>query len=405
MDIQPIFRCAVGMDVHLAIIHVCVILQIPDGEPQVHRRQFSTFQRDLRAMAEWIAGFSPETVVMESTGIYWKSPYAYLEKVGLRALVVNAQHVKKVPGRKTDTSDAEWLAMLARAGLLRGSFIPPEDIRTLRQISRYHHRTTAMLAAEKNRLVRVLSDAGIRITAVVSDAHGVAARAMIDCLLDGGTPEQALAYAGRLKAPREELLASLQGELSEDHRFVAAMIRRHITTLESQLADLEHRLFNALKPHEAALQLLLTIPGIDRLAAAKLVVEIGFDMSAFGTAGRLAKWAGVCPGNDESAGKRRSGKTTPGNRYVRTVLCEIAWAAIRTTSQFKSRYHSLVIRRGTKKAIIAIGHHVLKTVFVLLSRQVPYHDSTVDYEALRVQRNAPRWIRELKKFGYLPKAA
>jgi transposase len=175
MDIQPIFRCAVGMDVHLAVIHVCVILQQPGCEPEVHRRQFGTFQRDRRVMAEWIAGFAPDTVVMESTGIYWKSPYAALEKVGIRARVVNAQHVKKVPGRKTDTSDAEWLAMLARAGLLRGSFIPPKKLRNLRQISRYHHRTTAMLAAEKNRLVRLLSDAGIRLTAVVSDPHGVAA--------------------------------------------------------------------------------------------------------------------------------------------------------------------------------------------------------------------------------------
>src|ERR687891_352278 len=331
-------------------------------------------------MAEWVAGFAPDTVVMESTGIYWKSPYAALEQVGIRALVVNAQHVKKVPGRKTDTSDAEWLAMLARAGLLRGSFIPPKPLRNLRQISRYHQRTTAMLAAEKNRLVRLLSDAGIRITAVVSDPHGVAARAMIDCLLDGGTPEQALRYAARLN-------------------------RQHIDTLETQLADLEHRLFDKLKPYEAAVQLLLTIPGIDRLAAAKLLVEIGVDMAAFGTSDRLSKWAGVCPGNHESAGKRKRGKTAPGNRYVRAILCEIAWATTRTTSQFKSKFQGLVIRRGTKRAIIASAHKVLKTVFVLLSRQVPYRDSTVDYEALVVQRNAPRWIRQLKKFGYLPKTA
>ena len=255
-------------------------------------------------MADWIAGFKPDTVVMESTGIYWKSPYAALEKVGIRALVVNAQHVKKVPGRKTDISDAEWLAMLARAGLLRGSFIPPESLRNLRQLSRYHNRTTARLAAEKNRLVRVLSDAGIRLTAVVSDAHGVAARAMIDCLLNGGTPEQALAHAGRLQAPREELLAALQGELSEHHWFVARMIRQHLDILETQLADLERQWFDALKPYEAALEWLLTIPGIDRLAAAKLVVEIGLDRTAFGNAGRLAKWAGVCPGNHESAGQR-----------------------------------------------------------------------------------------------------
>ena len=356
-------------------------------------------------MADWIASFKPEIVVMESTGIYWKSPYAALEKVGLQAQVVNAQQVKKVPGRKTDTSDAEWLAMLARAGLLRGSFIPPEQLRNLRQVSRHHQKITAMRAMEKNRLLKVLSDAGIRISAVVSDAHGVAATAIIDGLLAGGTPEQALTHAGRLQASPETLLASLQGELSAEHRFVAQTIRHHIHYLDSQLADLERHLLEALQPHEAAMQFLMTIPGIDRLAAAKLIVEIGVDMAAFGTAGRLCKWAGVCPGNDESAGKRRRGDTAPGNRYVRALLCQIAWAAVRTTSQFKGRFQSLVGRRGTKRAIIAIGHKVLKTVFVLLSRQVPYQDSTVDYEALAVQRHAPRWIRQLRKFGYLPKMA
>ena len=405
MDIQPIFRCAVGIDIHLALLCVCIIIAEPGVEPVVHRREFGGFQRDRRAMADWIASFKPDIVVMESTGIYWKSPYAALEKVGIHAQVVNARQVKKVPGRKTDTSDAEWLAMLARAGLLRGSFIPPERLHTLRQVSRHHQKITAMRAMEKNRLVKVLSDAGIRITAVVSDPHGVAATAIIDCLLDGGTPEQAITLAGGLKAPREDLLAALQGELSADHRFVANTIRHHLRALEAQLADLERYLVEALQPHEAALQLLMTMPGIDQLAAAKLLVEIGVDMTAFGNAGRLCKWAGVCPGNDESAGKRRRGDTAPGNRYVRTLLCQIAWAAVRTTSQFKSRFQNLVSRRGTKKAIVAIGHKVLKTVFVLLSRQVPYHDSTVDYEALAVKRNAPRWIRQLRKFGYLPKMA
>jgi transposase len=328
-----------------------------------------------------------------------------LEKAGIQAKVVNAQHVNKVPGRKTDTSDAEWLAMLARAGLRRGSFIPPERRRTRRQVSRHHHNITALRAMEKNRLVTVLSDAGMRLTAVVSDAHGVAASAIIDCLLAGGTPEQALAHAGRLHAPPEVLLPSLQGELSADHILVAKTIRNPIVYLDAQLADLERYLLDALQPHEAALQLLMTIPGIERLAAAQLVVEIGVDMAAFGTAGRLCKGAGVCPGNDESAGKRRRGDTAPGNRYVRALLCQIAGAAVRTTSQFKGRFQRLVSRRGTKKAIIAIGHKVLKTVFVLLSRQVPYQDSTVDYEALAVKRNAPRWIRQLRKFGYLPKMA
>jgi len=405
MDLIPICRSAVGMDVHLNMIEVCAIVEDASGEAQVHRRRFGGFRRDRLEMAQWIAGFAPETVVMESTGIFWKSPYAYLERLGIRALVVNAQHVKTVPGRKTDVGDAEWLAMLARAGLLRGSFIPPEPLRNLRQLSRHHQRVTAMLAAEKNRLVRVLGDAGIRLTAVVSDPHGVAARAMIDCLLDGGTPQQALAHAGRLRAPREELAAALEGEPSEEHLFVARMIRRHIDALEADLAELARALIARLEPYQAALDILLTLPGVDLLAAAKLLVEIGEDMSAFGSAEKLAKWAGICPGNRESAGKRKSGKTAKGNRYLRALLCEIAWSAARTASQFKSRYQALAIRRGAKRAIIAIAHKLLKIVYVLLARRVPYRDSTVDYEALAVKRKAPRWIRQLKKFGLLPQTA
>jgi transposase len=295
--------------------------------------------------------------------------------------------------------------MLARSGLLRGSFVPPEQLRNLRQVSRYHESLTGDLAAEKNRLVRVLSDAGIRITAVVSDAHGVAATAMIDCLLDGGTPEQALEFAGRLKAPRDELLAALEGDLSKEARFVALKLREHIRFLRSQLADLERELFAGLQPYEAAMNLLMTIPGIDQLAAARLLVEIGEDMQAFGSSGRLAKWCGVCPGNNESAGKRHSGKTTKANRSVRSLLCEIAHAAARTTSQFKTRFQDLVARRGIKRAVIAIAHQVVRIIFVLLSDRVPYRDSTVDYQALAVKKRAPRWIRQLKKYGLLPTTA
>jgi len=288
MDIQPIYRCAAGIDVHLNQLTVCVIIQHEEGtEPEIHMHEFGGFRRDRRAMSEWIAGFSPDIVVMESTGIYWKSPYAALEKAGIRVMVVNAQHVKKVPGRKTDICDAQWLAMLARSGLLRGSFIPPEELRNLRQLSRYHERLTGQLAGEKNRLVKTLSDAGIRISAVVSDPHGKAATAMIDCLLEGGTPEQALQYAGRLKAPKNELLAALEGELSDEHIFTALMQRRHIQYLQQQqqqLTELERELVARLSPYQPAMELLQTIPGVDILSAAKLIVEIGTDMSAFGSA-------------------------------------------------------------------------------------------------------------------------
>jgi transposase len=344
-----------------------------------------------------VAGFAPDTVVMESTGIYWKSPYAALEKVGIRARVVNAQHVKKVPGRKTDINDAEWLAMLARAGRLARQFHPAGET-----AQRAPHKP--LPSPHYCHVGGGEKPPGAPLERCRYPPHGGRLRPP-----RGGSPRPdrlpaRWRHAGRLTPP-EELLASLQGELSEEHLFVARMIRQHIATLQTQLADLEHRLFDELKPYEAAVQLLLTIPGIDRLAAAKLLVEIGVDMTAFATPDRLSKWAGVCPGNHESAGKRKRGKTAPGNRYVRAILCEIAWAASRTTSQFKSKFQGLVIRRGTKRALIALAHKVLKTVFVLLSRQVPYRDSTVDYQVLMVKRNAPRWIRQLKKFGYLPKTA
>jgi len=401
MDIKPIYRCAVGMDIHLRSVQVCVIYEDATGDVQTQECEFGTFRNDRRAMAEWIAGFHPDVVVMESTGIYWKSPYAALEKVSIRALVVNAQHVKNVPGRKTDVNDAQWLAMLGRSGMLEGSFIPEEPLRNLRQIERYHDRLTGTLRAEKNRLVRLLADAGLRITAVVSDPHGVAATRMIDCLLAGGTPEEALRYAGRLHAPRDELLASLQGDLSEEHRFLANMMRAHIKAIEADLERLEQRLLEGLKPYHAAMALLLTIPGIDTLSAAKLVVEIGADMSAFNSPERLAKWAGVCPGNNQTAGKNRSGKTAKGNGYVRKMLCEIAWSASRTKSQFQGRFQGLKIRLGSKRAIVAIAHKIIKIVFVLLSRKEPYKDPAINYEELATKRNAPRWIRQLIKFGYL----
>lgn len=325
MDIQPIDRCAVGIDIHLQLLVVCVIVQREGtDEPDVYRREFGGFQRDRRAMAEWIAGFSPDIVVMESTGIYWKSPYAALEKVGIRAWVVNAQHVKKVPGRKTDVCDAQWLAMLARSGLLRGSFIPPQALRNLRQLSRYHERLTRQRAAEKNRLVKTLNDAGIRLSAVVSDPHGQAATAIIDCLLDGGTPEQALSYAGRLRAPKDELLAALEGDLSEEHRFTANMQRRHLRYLDEQLSALEDELQHRLTPFQPALELLQTIPGVNQLSAAQLLVEIGTEMSAFGSAAKLSMWAGVCPGNHESAPV--SGRAA--KRRKATVSCAPCYAKL-----------------------------------------------------------------------------
>lgn len=264
------------------------MLTEPDGSVTIERRQFGAFQRDRRKLAQWCASHRPDTVVMESTGIYWKSPYAALEKVGIQAQVVNARHVKHVPGRKTDVGDAEWLATLARAGLLRGSFVPPAQLRELRLIARQRQKLVGMLSSEKNRLHKVLTDGGIRLGVVVSDIHGQSARAMIQALIQGDSPESVLRLASRrLKASHEEILDALQGELTASHRFVLEEMLRHIEYLEARIALFDAQLLEGLEPQKKALELLQTLPGIDVVGAALLLVEIGDDMSVFGSADRL----------------------------------------------------------------------------------------------------------------------
>ncbi len=403
MELVALHQRVIGLDVHQAQITACAIIEEADGTTRMEQRQFGAFKKDRRALAEWAAALRPDEVVMESTGIYWKSPYAALETVGIRAQVVNARHVKNVPGRKTDVGDAQWLATLARAGLLRGSFVPPAKLRELRLISRQRQKLVGHLASEKNRLHKVLTDGGIRLGVVVSDLHGQSARAMVKAIIAGQSPHVVLKLASkRLKASREDLLDALQGELTDSHRFVLGELMQHIEEIESRIARFDVRLLAELRDAHNALVLLQTLPGVDLIGAAMLLVEIGTDMTAFGTADRLASWVGICPGNNESAGKRKSGRVRKGNLYVRRLLCEFAHAASRTQSVFKSKFQALIIRRGHKRSIIALAHKILRTIFFMLKRNEPFRDSSTDYEALSVQRNAPRWIKALTRFGFLP---
>ena len=406
MELTAIYKRVIGLDVHQAQITACAIIEQPDGTLHTERRQFGAFKRDRRALAHWAAEQRPDQVVMESTGIYWKSPYAALENVGIRALVVNARHIKHVPGNKTDMCDAQWLASLTRAGLLRGSFIPTAQMRELRLIARQRQKLVSQLASEKNRLHKVLTDGGIRLGVVVSDVHGQSARAMIRALIAGSPIAQVLEFASRrLRASREELFDALEGELTDSHRFVLSELMQHIEEIEARIARFDARLLAGLENHRNELALLQTMPGIDLIGAAMLLVEIGADMSPFGSADRLVSWVGVCPGNNESAGKRKSGRTRKGNVYVRRLLCEFAHAASRTKSVFKAKFQSLVVRRGHKRSIIAVAHKILRTIFFMLKRGEHYRDSSVNYEALSVERNAPRWIKALTKFGYIAPAA
>lgn len=405
MELVALYKRVIGLDIHQAQITACALIEEADGSTRIEQRQFGGFKRDRRELADWVASLRPDEVVMESTGIYWKSPYAALETVGIRAQVVNARHVKNVPGRKTDVGDAHWLAMLARAGLLRGSFVPPSKFRELRLIARQRQKLVGQLASEKNRLHKVLTDSGVRLGVVVSDLHGLSARAMVKAIIAGQPPHEVIKLASkRLKASREEIFDALQGDLTASHRFVLDELMRHIEETEARIARFDARLLAELASERNTLALLQTIPGVDLIGAALLLVEIGNDMDAFGSADRLASWVGICPGNNESAGKRKSGHVRKGNLYVRRLLCEFAHAASRTTSVFKSKFQALVVRRGHKRSIVAIGHKILRTIFFMLKRREHYRDSATDYEALSVQRNAPRWIKSLTKFGFIKPA-
>ena len=402
MELVALYKRVIGLDIHQAQITACALIEQSDGSTRIEQRQFGGFKRERQEMANWVASLSPDEVVMESTGIYWKSPHAALEAVGIRAKVVNARHVKNVPGRKTDVGDAHWLAMLARARLLRGSFVPPAKLRELRLIARQRQKLVGQLASEKNRLHKVLTDGGVRLGVVVSDLHGQSARAMVKAMIAGHSPQEVLKLASsRLKATRAELFDALQGDLTASHRFVLDELMQHIEEIEARITRFDVRLLGELESEHNTLALLQTIPGVDLIGAAMLLVEMGTDMEVFGSAHRLTSWVGVCPGNNESAGKRKSGHVRKGNLYVRRLLCEFAHAASRTKSVFKSKFQSLLVRRGYKRAIIAIAHKILRTIFFMIKRREHYRDSTTDHEALSVQRNAPRWIKALTKFGFL----
>jgi transposase len=404
--LSPLYRRVAGIDVHKMLHVVTVVIEHADGTIEQQSREFGGFKRDCRALSTWLAELGVELVVMESTGIYWKSLYAHLERAGINAWVVNAHFVKHVPGRKTDMNDSQWLAVLARFGLVRGSFIPPQDLRELRLVSRYRRKLVAMRASEINRLHKILDDGGIKLGGVVSDINGLSAREMVAGLIDNKPISALLDMArGRLKLRREELQAALDGDLTARHRFILEHIKVHIDLLERSLTELDAYILGAMVPYQWAHRLLQTIPGIDQIASALILIEIGDDMTRFGSADRIAAWAALCPGNNESAGKRKTGRIGKGSSVIRYIMCECANSAWKTKSSLAAKYKSLMVRKSHNKAIIAIAHKMIRLIFLLLTRKVAYHDPQIDYQAMSAKKNAPRWIKQLKAIGQWPDKA
>ena len=367
-------RCA-GLDVHKASIQVCALLII-NGEIIRQSRRFGTDTAALLALADWLATLEVSHVAMESTGVYWKPVYHLLEG-RFTLLLVNAQHIKRVPGRKTDVKDAEWIAELLQHGLLAPSFVPPPPIRELRDLTRERTQLVRARATVVNRIHKVLEDANIKLACVVTDVLGKSGRDMIEALIAGETDPDPLAELARgsLKKKKPALRLALQGRVTEHHRFLLRTLMKQEDQLEGLITTYSARIDEVMRPFAEATARLTQIPGVGPRAAEIIVAEIGPDMTPFPTSGHLASWAGMCPGNDQSAGKRRSGRTTKGSQWLRTTLVQVAWAAVRTKKTiFAARYRTLVKRLGTKKALVAVGHKILTVIYAVLKNRTDYRE-------------------------------
>lgn len=395
-------RCA-GIDVHQAQLRVCVRLP---GEGRRNRvEEFATFGTttpDLLELSEWLSRRGVTQVAMEGTGVYWKPVYYVLE-ADFELWLVNAQHVKNVPGRKTDTSDAAWLCRLLEHGLLRKSFVPPREIREIRDLTRYRKALIRERASEVNRLHKVLEDAGVKLATVASDIMGVSGRKMLAALVAGTTDPDVLAEMAkaRLRARLPELRKALNASFREHHGFLVAQVLAHVDYLDEAIAQVDERISAALEPCEAAVTVLLSIPGIQRRTAEVVIAEIGTDMARFPTSRHLASWAGLCPGNNESAGKRKHGRTTKGSPWLRTALVEAALGATRKNGYLQAKYRRVRSRRGHQRAVIAVAHAQLEIIYTLLSRGELYSDLGADFfERQQAEQITRRAIRQLERLGH-----
>ncbi len=398
-----VYQNVAGLDVHKKVVAAAIIVQKADGGWHQETRRFGTMTADLLALSDWLLTQGVTHVAMESTAEYWKPVFNILEN-NFEVLLVNAQHVSKVPGRKTDQSDAEWLAQLLQYGLLKASFIPPPGQRELRELTRFRSTFVRERATLVNRLQKVLESANLKLASVASDVLGVSGRAMLAALIEGQArpAEMAELARGRLREKRAALAQALEGRVKPHHRFVLTELLCQIDSLDETIARFDQEVEAYCRPFEEAIQLLDTIPGVARATAEALVAEIGADMSRFPSANHLAAWAGVAPGNHESAGKRRSGKTRPGNKSLGAALNQAAHAAARTKNTYlNAQYHRLAARRGKKKAIVAVMHSILVIAYHVIQRQEPYRELGGNYfDQRRPEATADRLVKRLAKLGY-----
>lgn len=372
-------RCA-GLDVHSETIVACVITGKREEDYFQEIATFPTLTKDLYKLLKWLEGHGVTHIAMESTGVYWKPVFNILEDF-FDITLANAQRIKNVPGRKTDVSDAEWIAKLLRIGLIEKSFVPPVDIRNLRDLTRLRKKWIGHLTSEKNRIQKVLECSNVKLSSVISDVFGVSGRKLLVRLIEQGyvdTSDVENSIHGRMSGKKQLITDSLFGTLNEHQIFLIRQSWQHIIYLESLISEIEERIDILLKNYQEEMNLLLTVPGIKKDTAAIIVAEMGVDMGQFPTSQNLSSWAGVSPGNHESAGKRKSTKTVKGNPHIKVALCEAAWAVSRCRNRWlATKYWSIAARRGKKKALVATSHRMLRIIYSMLINKEPFKEMQI----------------------------
>ena len=392
-----------GMDVH----RDTVVASVKGSDIEMETKTFGTFTTDLYDLVGWLQSKGVSHIVMESTGVYWKPVYYILEEF-FEVLLVNARHVKNVPGHKTDKADSRWLTKLLLSGLLKGSFVPAENIRELRVLNRHRKKLIGQRTSEKNRLQNILEDANIKLRSVVSDVFGKSGMAMIEAIIKGETNPDILSdkAKGSLVRKKDLLRKALNGRITDHHRFMLKMMLENINHINNQIAQIEARMNKYLESMSQEVSLLKTIPGVSDGIARGIIAEIGIDMSHFPSHKHLSSWAGICPGNNESAGKKYSSKTTKGNKYLKSTLVEAAWVASRSKTNLilANKHKTLSIRRGSKKATIAIGNKILIAAYHILRDKIQYKPHTQDEKivAQRRMKKIERLERQLKTLKQTP---
>jgi transposase len=397
MDVLYTHCC--GLDVHKKNVVACALT--PEGK---EIRTFSTMTEDLIALGDWLKAKGCTHVAMESTASYWKPIYNLLELEGFHVMVLNAKHIKNVPGRKTDVKDAEWIAGLLQHGLLQGSYIPNREQRELRELIRYRRSMIDERAREINRIQKVLEGANIKLSSVTTDILGKSGRTMIEAMIQGQENPQALSELakGKLKSKKTDLQKAMHGFMGDHQKLMLETQLRHIDFLDEIIAKLDEEVKARMLPFEEDLELLDTIPGVGRRTAEQILAEAGTDMNQFPSAAHLCSWAGVAPGNNESAGKRKSGKAKKGNQKLRSALVEAARAASRTKDTYlASQYHRIAARRGANRAALAVAHSILTIVYHILKRRQPYIELGANYyEERKRQIVVKQSIKKLEVLGY-----